>query len=265
MAMVRTFLVLSLYYLGDFPAMARMMDECLRDAAERDDLHTQLMLRAAFEPILHLFEGDLEEARRSYAALEREHAGPLGTSTYRYTLVLTESRIERFAGLGRPAWEPFARHGAAVRRSLMLTKQPFRIFMAHDRGLAALQVAHEEPSARRRFLRLAQKQARTLNDEHTRWSRAMAAPIEASLAAAHGDLEQALAALERGERLMTEAGMTVYAACVRRRRGELLGASVGAELIADADDVMRSCDVADARRLTDMFTPPVTGWRRFTV
>ncbi len=262
MAMVRTFLVLSLYYLGDFPAMTRMMDACLRDAAERDDLHTQLMLRAAFEPILHLFAGDLVAARRAYAALEREHAGPLGTSTYRYTLVLTQSRVERYAGLGRPSWEPFDRHGAAVRRSLMLTKQPFRIFMAHDRALAALQVAHEEPSARRRFLRVARAQARTLQDERTRWSRAMAAPIEASIAAAAGDLEAALTALQRGERLFTEAGMTVYAACVRRRRGELVGATVGAQLIAEADAVMHERDVADPRRLTDMFTSPVVGWRR---
>jgi tetratricopeptide (TPR) repeat protein len=262
MAMVRTFLVLSLYYLGDFPAMAGMMDACLRDATERDDLHTQLMLRAAFEPILHLFGGNLDAARRAYADLEREHAGPLSTSTYRYTLVLTQSRIERFAGRGRPAWAPFEQHGAAVRRSLMLTKQPFRIFMAHDRALAALQVAHEDRSARRRFLRIARAQARVLQREGTRWSRAMATPIEASLAAAAGDLESAIAALHRGERLFTEAGMTVYAACARRRRGELLGASTGAELLAEADAVMQARDVADPRRLTDMFTPPVTGWRR---
>jgi hypothetical protein len=90
----------------------------------------------------------------------------------------------------------------------------------------------------------------------------MATPIEASLAAAAGDLGGALAALERGERWFTEAGMVVYAACVRRRRGELLGAGVGADLIADADATMRSCDVVDPVRLTDMFTPPVTGWRR---
>jgi tRNA A-37 threonylcarbamoyl transferase component Bud32/tetratricopeptide (TPR) repeat protein len=260
MAMVRTFLVLSLYYLGDFPAMSRMMEACLRDAAERDDLHTQLMLRAAFEPILHLFAGDLAEARRAHDALERAHAGPLGTATYRYTLVLTQSRIERFAGRGRASWDPFDRHGAAVRRSLMLTKQPFRIFMAHDRALAAVLVARDEGG--RRFLAVAKKQASLLVKERTRWSRAMATPIEASLSAAAGDLAGALSALERGERWFVESGMEVYAACVRRRRGELLGASTGAELVADADAVMRARDVADPARLTDMFTSPVTGWRR---
>ena len=255
MAMVRTFLVLSLYYLGDFPAMASLMDGCLRDAAERDDLHTMLMLQAAFSPILHLFDGDLDEARRSYAELEREHAGPLSTATYRYTLVLTQSRIERYAGNGPAAWEPFERYWGDVRRSMMLIKQPFRIFMAHDRALAGLLVGG------RKMLRIVRKELATLRKEKTRWSLAMATPIEASLAARGGDLEGALAALQRGERLFAEGGMDVYAACVKRRRGELLGASLGEQLIAEADAAMRGREVADPARLTDMFTSPVRGLR----
>ncbi|MEM6995526.1 MAG: hypothetical protein AAF721_33760, partial [Myxococcota bacterium] len=258
MAMVRLYQVLSLYYLGDLPAMRRVMADSLQDAGDRDDLYTQLMLRVSFEPLLLLMDDDVAGARRAFADLQREHEGPLSTATYRYSRMLTASRIERYASSGAPAWAPFGEHWSAVRRSLMLTKQPFKIFSLHDRALGALAGAHaSQGTARRRLLSRARKDASSLLSEGTHWSRAMALPIQTSSAAQGGDLGAAADLALASERAFAESGYVLYRLSMLRRRGECTGGAEGQDLIAAADREMTALGVAAPARLADMLTPPV--------
>lgn len=258
MSMVRLFSALSLYYLGDLPTMRRVMDEALRDAADRDDLYTQLMLRGSFEPILHLFDDDVPTARRVFADLCSRHAAPLRTATYRYVVMLTISRIERYAGKPRESWAAFGEHWAAVRSSLMLTKQPFKIFSQHERGLAALALARTEGGrARRKLLARARSDAATLQREGTRWSRAMALPLTASLAAERGDRQAALDDALQAERAFVESAMPLYAGTMKIRRGETIEGPEGERLIREGRQALRDLGVAAPDRLADMLQPPL--------
>jgi len=258
MAMVRLFSALSLYYLGDLPVMRRVMDEALHDAADRDDLYTQLMLRGSFEPILHLFDDDVPTARRVFADLCSRHAAPLRTATYRYVVMLTISRIERYDGRPRESWAAFKEHWASVRSSLMLTKQPFKIFSQHERGLSALALATtEEGRLRRRLLARARSDAGTLRRQGTRWSRAMALPLTASLAAQRGDREAALADALAAERAFVESAMPLYAGTMRIRRGECVGGDEGEQLIAEGRQALEDLGIAAPDRLANMLQPPI--------
>ena len=258
MAMVRLFSALSLYYLGDLLVMRRVMDEALRDAADRDDLYTQLMLRGSFEPILHLFDDDLPTARRVFDDLCSRHADPLRTATYRYVVMLTISRIERYAGCPRASWEAFGEHWGAVRSSLMLTKQPFKIFSQHERGLGALAAARvEDGSARRKLLARAKSDAAALHREGTRWSRAMALPLTASLAAQRGDEQAGLDDALAAERAFIEAAMPLYAGTMRIRRGECVGGGEGERLVEEGRTSLVDLGIVAPDKLADMLQPPL--------
>lgn len=258
MAMVRLFLVLALYYVGDLPAMRQLMADSLQDADDRDDLYTQLMLRASFEPLLLLFDDDVDGARRVFDDLCTEHAVPLQTATYRYSLMLTVSRLERYAGRGQQAWEPFGEHWAAVRRSLMLIKQPFKIFSLHDRAVGAMAAARDESgSARRALLARARRDCTTLLGEGTRWSRSMALPISASLAAERGETQTALLECVAAERAFAESGLQLYRLSMRRRRGECVSGTEGDALTADADAKLVALGVVAPARLAAMLVPTV--------
>ncbi|MBL4683341.1 MAG: AAA family ATPase, partial [Nannocystaceae bacterium] len=258
MSMVRMFRVMSLYYLGDLRGMRRVLADALQDASDRDDLSTQLMLRASFQPLLHLFDDDLAAARGAFAALQAEHVASLGTATYRYARMMTLSRIERYAGRGGPAWDAFGEHWAAVRRSLMLTKQPFKIFSVHDRAVGALAAAAQSRGwSRRRLLLRARRDADVLDGERTRWSRAMALPIVASLAAERGNRDDAARIARDAERAFAEGGMQLYRFCMRRRRGECIPGTAGEELIANADAELSGLGVVAPQSLANMLVPAV--------
>ena len=65
---------------------------------------------------------------------------------------------------------------------------------------------------------------------------------------------EALGYLERAEAAFDAAGMTLYAAAARRRRGELLGGA-GRELVAAADAVMAARGVVNPARFAEMYAP----------
>lgn len=261
LSMVRTFAAMCLYYTGQLRAMATSMERSLKDAAARDDLHTALMLRVSYGPIEYLAADDVEGARRELSDCHGEWPDQLARSTFLYVAVLSESRIERYAGRGEASWLPFERHFADIERSLMLERPPLRIFMLHDKGCAAALAAHgSRGKERARCLREAAAAARGLDKEHGPWAAAMAAPITAALraaegtpAAARGVLEQAIAAFE-------PLGMRLYAQAAGRRLGELQGGDEGLARVQAADAAMRDEGVAAPERMAMMLVPPVLGW-----
>ncbi len=263
LSMVRTFLIMVLYYLGDFAGLERTMAEALEDAAERDDLHTTLMIRVAFGPMPALAAGDLPRARAALAECEAQCPSQLETSTYAYVRMLTRARIERYAGCPFAAWKSLEDQWPAVVRSLMLTKQPFRTFLFYDRACTALWVAHRAAAPRRAaMLREAKTSAAKLRRQGTRWARTVELSIAAVLAHVEGRRGEALERALACERGLQELGMSVYAAAMAKRRGELQGGEAGAALVADAEARMRAAGIVAVAEMTDMMMPPMLGWSR---
>jgi hypothetical protein len=261
LSMVRTFLVMALYYVGDFAAFEHTMNAALDDAAERDDLHTALLLRVAFGPMPALAAGDPERARAVLAECEAQCPSQLRTSTYGYVRMLTRARLDRYARRSFGAWKAYEEHWPIVVRSLMLTKQPFRTFSLQERACSALWVAHDAaPPRRAEMLRRAEADAATLHRQGTRWARAMSLSISMVVSHVRGRRERALGQALEAERGLEELGMSVYAAAMAKRRGELLGGTQGAALVGDAEARLRRAGIEATTQMTDMLVPPVLGW-----
>lgn len=254
----RTFMVMSLMYVGDLREMSRTLARSVRDAVDHDDRYGELMLRGAYEPLTLLFEDRIDDARAVVAAVERGWPEAIETATYRYVLALTRSRIERYCGNGVASLAAIDEQLRPIERSLMLTKQPLRIFMSHDRGCAALAAAFcEQGRARARALSTARSEADRLLAEPTPWGRAMALPLVAAIEAAGGRIEPALRTLDAAERAFLEQGMRAYAIVVALRRAELRGASRAA---AEAAASLRELGTSAPEALARLLLPPVVGW-----
>jgi hypothetical protein len=144
---------------------------------------------------------------------------------------------------------------------LMLTKQPFRTFLLHDRACSALWVARDAAAPRRAaMLRQAQANARSLQRQRTRWAHVMGLSISTVISHAQGHRERALEQALVTERGLEELGMSVYAAAMTKRRGELLGGAMGASLVDDAEARLRRAGITATTQMADMLVPPVLGW-----
>jgi len=75
-----------------------------------------------------------------------------------------------------------------------------------------------------------------------------------------GRREQALAQALEAERGLEELGMSVYAAAMAKRRGELLGGAEGAALVQAAEARLRHAGIVATTSMVDMLVPPVLGW-----
>jgi tetratricopeptide (TPR) repeat protein len=260
--MARTFLIVALFYLGEMRVLRETMAHALEDAEERDDLHSALMVRVAWGALPALLDDDAVSAREAIASCRARFPGELDTSTYRYVQLLADTRLDRYVGDGAAAWASCERHWPAVVRSLMLTKQPFRTFGRHERGLCALAAAHASPPGRERRARLAVARAdtRTLARIGTRFARAMALPLECALAAAHRERSEAIDLCTASVRAFEEAGMRAYAAAMRHRSGEIVGGSHGDSTRARAAAELTDLGIAAPDRFCDLLVPPVAGW-----
>ncbi len=258
LAMVRTFLIMSLYYLGDLRAMDDALEAALRDARDRDDFYAQIMLRASYEPVVALARDRGDEARSGIADVNARWPEQLATSTFDYVLALTEARIERVAGKGAAAHACMERRSPAIRRSLMLTKQPFLVFMLHERGLTSLWAASQATDvARRKLVARARADARRLARERTRWADTMAAPVFAGVAALEGDRDEAVRRFVDAERNFIERGMLVHAAAMARCRGLLVGDGASLQLVDRAEADMRAAGVVAPAAFARILAPPV--------
>jgi hypothetical protein len=110
---------------------------------------------------------------------------------------------------------------------------------------------------RAKLLREADKDAGRLAAEGMPYATAAAALLRACVAAARGREEEAQTRLDAAESGFLAADMTLFAACARRRKGEMLGGEEGRALVADADAVMQGQGIERPEKWTAMYAP---GW-----
>ncbi len=258
LATTRTFFVMATMYTGALRDMAKLLGRSIRDAVDHDDRYGELMLRAAYEPLTALFEDRVDAARATVKAVEEGWSAAIQTPTYRYVLGLTRSRIARYVGDGVQSLAAIDAERRVIERAMMLTKEPLRIFMGHDRGCAAMLAAWSTSGRERsRALALGRAEADRLLGEPPPWARALALPIVAAHEAALGQRALATRTIEASRRAFLEQGMAAYAAAAARRHGEL---TESASAVASADARLRDLGATAPESLARLLVPPVLGW-----
>jgi hypothetical protein len=122
---------------------------------------------------------------------------------------------------------------------------------------AGARVAAGQPSEARRLRRLAGRLRIRLGRHRTPVTRLWGRLVEAGLLASSGADEPAIAVLEPLIDELEAAGSLLEAACARRRLGQLLGGTAGAEALRRADAWLAGQGVKEPLRLTAAIAP---GW-----
>src|SRR5205823_8980450 len=136
----------------------------------------------------------------------------------------------------------------------LLRLQKIRTFFHERRARCALAAARgaADPGP---LLHSAERDARRLDGEGRAWSRALAYPIRAGVAAARGDRSAAATLFAAAVTHLEAVDMNLYAAASRRRLGELLGGDEGKAQRERADSWMRQQKIQDPARMANIFAP----------
>lgn len=255
LSFTNTFEVLAQLYLGDFAELVRTLEVATGDAQARDDLSTMLMVRLGYDYLRYLIEDQPDRARAELEAAVAWRPKEAQTPTYRFTMLMARGRIERYAGQRRDAYACFTEHHDAVRRSMMLTKQPFLLFHSFERSSGALWAAHaSKANERAQLLAVARKDASKLGGENTRWGDVFVGLLEGSIFAAEGRLDDARASLQAAHAAALACDMRLYAASAQVRLDQLEGRTSHDLTAFTAEGVQAPM------RMVDMHAPPVRGW-----
>ncbi|MEX2262537.1 MAG: protein kinase [Bryobacteraceae bacterium] len=250
----RTFLLRSYTWLGELDTLSRRLPELLKDARERGDLYAELLLMVRNSFLPHLAADNPaaahEEAR---VAIGRWPQAGFHTLHYIYLCVATE--IDLYSGNSASAWKRVMDAWGPLRRSLLMRVQFVRIEFPYLRAKCALAVARAGASRTEDHLRSAERDAKTIERESMPWGDPLAKAIRAGLAFQRGDLDAAAELLALAEAGFDSSRMALYAAAVRRRRGQLIGGEEGHALLTAAEEWMAGQKITRFAPMTDMLIP----------
>jgi len=236
----------SRFYRGDVRELLRRLPPLLREAELRGNLYALTNLRTAFTPFARLVEDRPDDAARE---AEEAIAGwsRSGFHIQHCNALFSGVQTALYRGDGARAEERLAAEWSQLERSMVLRVQQIRVRAIHFRG-SALAACGKSPQ-------LVAREAARLEREKAPWARALAALLGAAARKLAGDRDGARALLERALTELSAAELALYAACARRRLGELTGGDEGAALIARAGEWFAREGVRNPERMTALLAP----------
>lgn len=233
-------------YLGELAAVGERLDPLLREAERRGNLYMLASLRNGPTHLLWLVRGALAEAQAGIDEAARLWS-TRGMQVQHYWQLHARCDLDLYRG------DPEAARARLRLRwpdlGNLLRIQHVRIEALHLRGRCAL--AAGDPQWRAQVL----ADARAIAAERTPWGDALAQLLRAGAAARSGDPGAARQHLAEAIAGCEPAGMALYAAAARRRRGELGSEPEAAAWRDRADTWLIGQGVADIPRLLATLAP----------
>jgi eukaryotic-like serine/threonine-protein kinase len=247
------FAEVALSLMGRLHELAGLIQSEVRIALDRGDLF------AATSSRLQRWYASLAADDVSQAGAEiRDAIGrwtQRGFHTNHFWALYGETQCELYEGKGAAARERLSRAWPLLSSSTILRIQFLRMLITLQRGTAAVAAAHARQGDARQLLREAEKDASRLAKERAGWADAAASLLRASILGARGRPEESLRHLDQAMRGFDAADMALYAACARRRKGQLLGGEEGQRLIEAAEAAMREQGITNPARWTALYAP----------
>jgi hypothetical protein len=249
--------IASMFQLGDVAALAQRLPTLLEEAEGRGSLLRATFLRIGFFSHVAWLAADTPDV----ASRELE-AGLAGWRKGRFDYLNLWVRgartdIALYSGEPPPAPErveqPLRRFARALDRFVQAGY--IRGLDARARRRVALAAHDVQTGERRALLEGAERHARAIQRQKTRWGDPLALLVRAGAAATRGEDERAVERLEAAEAGFAAADMALHAAAARRRRGELTGGDAGRGLVASADAWMTGQKIKSPERMTAMLAP----------
>jgi hypothetical protein len=174
-----------------------------------------------------------------------------------YYALLSDAAVDLYQSRADAAYAAVHERWAAMEDALLFRIQFIRITMHELRARIALARAsgYEPGPARKCLLADAARDVRTLEQEHTPWSDAMAHMLKAGIAALAGDASGERAELLAASEGFDVAEMGLHAALARRCLGERFPGQDTAALLAPAEQWMRQQGIVKPERMGKMLAP----------
>jgi hypothetical protein len=223
----------------------------VEEARARDD-RSALMHLTYPACCAHIVGDDVLAAWRVTELAAAHSGGPF--TAFHWGAFVSGCSVERYRGDGRAAWERVKVTSPALESSSLIRVALVRTFSAYERGLSAIASAvagHDRNAA----LDAAEDWSHRLAREGVSFAPALGHTLRAGVHAARGDEKRALEALEFAIPALDAADLGYLAACARHRRGELLGGSAGAELVARARSFFKAQGIRNPERCLQMSAP----------
>ncbi len=243
-----------LQFRGELAELGRRWPVVLKEALERGDRHMVTNLSTFVMSTLRLAADDPELAE----ATLRQALGQWtqqGFHIQHNEWFGAEVQIRMYRGDYKDAWNFLTtRYAPSLARSHLTRIQRLRIFFYDRRARCALAAAMGAADSRP-LLRSAESDAQRLDREGMAWSKALAYPIRAGVAAARGDTSRAASMFAEAVAQLEAVDMNLYAAASRRRLAEILGGDEGRAQMERADSSMRQQGIQNPARMADVFAP----------
>jgi hypothetical protein len=253
------FLLGSLLLQGKVAELSRRVPMLIETALEQGNIYVATDLRTRMN-MIWLAADDPNRARTE--VIEALKVWPQsGYHLQHYSSMLALTQIELYTGDAELAWKHVKVQWQALRRSMLLRLQILRVEALHLQArtaLASAQLSHGDKRAR--LYRIADKLARRIAREKMPWSDPLASLVQAAVATANNDTQGAIALLSEAMNGFELADMTLYAVASRRRLGQVMGGERGVELVAAADEWLKTQEVKNPPQFTHMLAP---GWDAF--
>jgi hypothetical protein len=255
--MVHVYSLRALFLLGRLKDLRSRVSTFLKEAVERGDLFAAVNLQTRLTYIPRLMS---DEPGRAAEELERAAATWSRSSFYmqHYFHLIADAEISLYEGSSVAAFDRLIDRWGGLQQSLVRRAPLFRVESEHTRARCALAAALNPwltPARRRKFLRVAARDARRIARDPMPCSLALSELLRAGLAAARGQKSDALERLHAAQSGFEASRMSLYAAAARRCGGLLLGNEEGARLVAEADAWMTREGIRNPERMTAMLAP----------
>ncbi len=209
---------------GRWKENRQRLPELLREAESRKDLYALLALRMTG----NAYVADLVDDRPDDALRQLRNdvsSWPYaGYDLQKCNALMAETDIALYCGNPSMAWEKIQREWPLIIRSRLLWFPPTLAISVFARARAALAMARHcaaKERESRRFLRLAERDARLLGRKAPEWGRGFAGLVRCCVASFDRDAAKLDQSLADAERLLRASGMIPFLAAVCYRRAQL--------------------------------------------
>jgi eukaryotic-like serine/threonine-protein kinase len=242
-----------MFYRGELIDIAQRLPLLLKDAQERGDLYAVTNLATRVSYINFLVTDRADEGRKTVRQALQEWSRQ-GFYLQHFFSLVAQTEISLYCGDYRNGWDLLNAQWSELERSLILNIQVLNIESLHLRARSTLAAATVMLDSNR-LLKTAERIVAQIEREQMLYGNAFAALIRAGIAATRAKQREAIELLIKAEHDFEQADMALYAIAARRRRGELLGGSVGDELVRIADEWMRAQNIKNPSSMANMLAP----------
>ncbi len=251
LATSKYYLFMTLAYAGDLLAAQQRSAAWLREAEDFGDLYTLTNLQLGEATWLALARGEYAQARpRANAAIERW--SNRNYASQHYWALLSNCYVDLYEGRGAQALRRIEAEVPTIRRNFMFQVLTVRAPIAFLRGAAASSAAANVRD-RRPLVALVGRMITSLRREEHPWADALAATLDARLAALRGDASARRDALDLAATTFERAEMPLAAAFARRRAALLAGGASGAETARACETLIAERGVIDVERMGALY------------